>query len=402
VNEPTDEISDEHAAVAEADAPPRTRRRLVTLAALGAALVAVVVGVTIAADREPPPPPDLPVDAWAPYWALEASVADLPAIAGSLREMSPFWFRATGADTIEVDPNTPVTLADELVRLAREAGVGIVPAIVDAMPAGGMAAVLADPVTRSRHVDAIVAFAERGSYDGIDIDYEQFAFADGRDTWADTRPNWVAFVTELAERLHADGRTLTVSIPPVYDDGRTEASGYWVYDYGAIAPVVDRIRVMAYDFSTATAGPIAPLPWVERVVKGTKEASGAPEKLVLGLPMYGYNWAAGDTGGCPESAPVGRTAVTIRNVDDLIAMRDATPVYDETTAEWAFVYDLALDDDTTSCTQARRVHFVDAEGVRLRMDLARRAGFGGVALWALGYDDATVWDAIGPLVRPPR
>lgn len=402
MNEPTDEISDEHAAVAEADAPPRTRRRLVTLAALGAALVAVVVGVTIAADREPPPPPDLPVDAWAPYWALEASVADLPAIAGSLREMSPFWFRATGADTIEVDPNTPVTLADELVRLAREAGVGIVPAIVDAMPAGGMAAVLADPVTRSRHVDAIVAFAERGSYDGIDIDYEQFAFADGRDTWADTRPNWVAFVTELAERLHADGRTLTVSIPPVYDDGRTEASGYWVYDYGAIAPVVDRIRVMAYDFSTATAGPIAPLPWVERVVKGTKEASGAPEKLVLGLPMYGYNWAAGDTGGCPESATVGRTAVTIRNVDDLIAMRDATPVYDETTAEWAFVYDLALDDDTTSCTQARRVHFVDAEGVRLRMDLARRAGFGGVALWALGYDDATVWDAIGPLVRPPR
>lgn len=402
MNEPTDEISDEHAAVAEADAPLRTRRRLVTLAALGAALVAVVVGVTIAADREPPPPPDLPVDAWAPYWALEASVADLPAIAGSLRELSPFWFRATGVDTIEVDPNTPVTLADELVRRAREAGVGIVPAIVDAMPAGGMAALLADPVTRSRHVDAIVAFAERGSYDGIDIDYEQFAFADGRDTWADTRPNWVAFVTELAERLHADGRTLTVSIPPVYDDGRTEASGYWVYDYGAIAPVVDRIRVMAYDFSTATAGPIAPLPWVERVVEGTKEASGAPEKLVLGLPMYGYNWAAGDTGGCPESETVGRTAVTIRNVGDLITMRDATPVYDETTAEWAFVYDLALDDDTTSCIQARRVHFVDAEGVRLRMDLARRAGFGGVALWALGYDDATVWDAIGPLVRPPR
>jgi spore germination protein YaaH len=372
------------------------------LGALGAALVAVVVGVTIAADREPPPPPDLPVDAWAPYWALEASVADLPAIAGSLRELSPFWFRATGVDTIEVDPNTPVTLADELVRLAREAGVGIVPAIVDAMPAGGMAALLADPVTRSRHVDAIVAFAERGSYDGIDIDYEQFAFADGRDTWADTQPNWVAFVTELAERLHADGRTLTVSIPPVYDDGRTEASGYWVYDYGAIAPVVDRIRVMAYDFSTATAGPIAPLPWVERVVEGTKEASGAPEKLVLGLPMYGYNWAAGDTGGCPESETVGRTAVTIRNVGDLITMRDATPVYDETTAEWAFVYDLALDGDTTSCIQARRVHFVDAEGVRLRMDLARRAGFGGVALWALGYDDATVWDAIGPLVRPPR
>ena len=82
---------------------------------------------------------------------------------------------------------------------------------------------------------------------GIDIDYEQFAFADGRDTWATTRPNWVAFVEELAGALHADGRTLTVSIPPVYDAGQTDSSGFWVYDYGAIVEHVDRIRIMTYD-----------------------------------------------------------------------------------------------------------------------------------------------------------
>ena len=65
----------------------------------------------------------------------------------------------------------------------------------------------------------------------------------------------MAFVDELAQRLHADGRTLTVSIPPVYDGGQTDDSGYWVYDYAAITPLVDTIRVMAYDYSVRPAVP---------------------------------------------------------------------------------------------------------------------------------------------------
>jgi spore germination protein YaaH len=40
------------------------------------------------------------------------------------------------------------------------------------------------------------------------------------------------------------------------------------------------------------------------------------------------------------------------------------------------------------------VHYVDADGVRARMDLAIAAGLGGVSLWALGFDDDDVWDAI--------
>ena len=104
------------------------------------------------------------------------------------------------------------------------------------MPPGDMAALLADPAQRARHVEALAEFAEEGDYAGLDIDYEQFAFADDRSTWTTTRPSWVAFITELAERLHADGRTLTVSIPPVYDAGRTADSGYWVYDYASHRP----------------------------------------------------------------------------------------------------------------------------------------------------------------------
>ena len=37
------------------------------------------------------------------------------------------------------------------------------------------------------------------------VDYETFAFSDGRDTWATTRPNWIAFLGELADRLVGAG-----------------------------------------------------------------------------------------------------------------------------------------------------------------------------------------------------
>src|SRR5690606_34617923 len=143
------------------------------------------------------------------------------------------------------------------------------------------------------------------------------------------RPAWVAFVEELAAALHADGRTLTITIPPVYDDGRTDDSGYWVYDHAAIAAHADASRVMGYDYSVAEPGPIAPLDWVRTLVEGV--SATVPEeyhhKLVLGVPAYGYNWVVDVFGTCPTTAE-GRTNVPVRGVDDLRERRGGTPVYD--------------------------------------------------------------------------
>jgi HAD superfamily hydrolase (TIGR01509 family) len=389
-----------------APAPPedgRARRRRTLLAAAAVlAAGALGAGLVLATDEQNAalPPPLVPLDAWAPYWTLDKTVAELPGRIESLREISPFWFEATGATAVGVDPRVPASLAEEFMDIARESDAAIVPSVRDEMGPGGMAAVLADPVTRSQHVAALVQFADEGDYDGLDLDYEQFAFADGRDTWETTRPNWVAFVTELAATLHADGKTLTVSIPPVYDSGRTNASGFWVYDHGGIAEVVDGIRIMAYDYSTSEAGEIAPLDYVRRSVEGTAAVVRDDSKLVLGIPVYGYNWPVATVGTCPESAE-GRTGVTPRNVDELAARRGATPERDPTTGEWSFGYELVVDDGTTSCTQRRQVHYVDTDGALERIEIARDAGLGGVALWALGYEDDLTWSSIGQSIRRP-
>jgi spore germination protein YaaH len=275
----------------------------------------------------------------------------------------------------------------------------VVPSISDAMPAGGMAAVLADPVQRAQHVQTIAALARDNDYDGIDLDYERFAFADDRSTWDATSRNWIAFVTELADALHAQGDLLTVTVPPIYDTGHTADSGFWVYDYPALGKVADRIRIMAYDFSVAEPGPIAPYSWVRGVVRAAKKAVDDDTKLVLGVGLYGRNWVVAKKGTCPASAE-GTTPVTQKSVEELAAKRGAVPVHNDGTEEAGFTYDLDVTDGGVSCTQTREVHYIDEQGVRARVDLARKERIGGVALWALGFDSEATWSAIADVARP--
>jgi spore germination protein YaaH len=70
------------------------------------------------------------------------------------------------------------------------------------------------------------------------------------------------------------------------------------------------------------------------------------------------------------------------------------PEYDVVTGEWSFTYALEVAEGPMACIQNRKVHWVDAEGVAARTTLAREAGWGGVSLWALGYEDAEAWTAL--------
>ncbi len=301
---------------------------------------------------------------------------------------------------ISLEANLAPEAPAQFITATRAAGAKVVPSIVDAMPAGGMAAVLADPSARAAHVAAIGDLAATNGFDGIDIDYEKFAFSDNRATWSTTRPLWIDFITELGARLHADGRTLSVSVPYIKDDGRTDDSGYWVYDYGGMEPHVDQIRIMAYDFSTDKPGPVAPLSFVQQAIDGAKKATDDDGKLALGVALYGYNWPIATVGTCPADEE-GKTSVSQRNIDELLAKRGATPVFDPVTGESSFTYLLDVTDGTTTCTQTREVHFVDAQGARLRVDLARTELLGSASLWALGFDSPATWQAIGPLARVP-
>ncbi len=381
-------------------APKKRRRRWGVLAAGIAVVAALGAGAAVVLRDDPLPPlPDIPVSAWAPYWTLADGTASVAAHGTTLHEVSPFWYQANGATDIALSGNGTAELTQPLIAAIRDTGGKVVPSIADAMPKGGMAAVLADDEQRAQHVAAIVELVTTSGYDGIDLDYEQFAFTDSSDTWETTRPNWVKFVQQLAQALHTTGKILTVSVPPIYDTGRTSDSGYWVYDYAAMGEVVDRIRIMGYDYSVGEAGPIAPYDWVKVAVKAAKRAVDDDTRLVLGIGLYGRNWVISTQGTCPATAE-GTTTVTQRNVEELAAKRSATPTYDPVTRESWFTYDLQVSDSTASCTQSRKVHFIDEQATRERVDLARAERIGGVAFWALGFDSAEVWTAVADVSRP--
>ncbi|MBU6315894.1 MAG: HAD-IA family hydrolase [Acidobacteria bacterium] len=375
---------------------PNWRRLL----AGGAAVAALVAGaVYVLKPSTPPPYPNVPVAAWAPWWTVDDTIESVRTNGSLLTEVSPVWFEARGATDIAPPSNTNLGELAPLVEAVRSSGALLLPSVVDAMPAGGMAKVLGGSATRAEHVAALVDLAVGQGYDGIDLDYEQFAFADKPSSWQTTSNSWVQFIRELGPALHAQGKLLSVTIPPIYDTDTSGLSGYWVYRSADIDDFVDRIRVMAYDYSTGSPGPIAPYQWVRTIVRATKRAVGDDRKVVLGIPLYGRNWVTGTTGTCPATAE-GTTTVSLRNLPDLIARRGGTPVPDPTNRESSFTYRLEVSDGGATCTQDREVHWVDEDGVRARIDLARAERIGGVSFWALGFDSPSAWELTAPVATP--
>lgn len=386
---------------------PRALTRPLAIAAVGLLAIAVITWIGRANPRGEWSRADstIEVASWAPYWQPDAALASFTANSDLFGDLSVVAYSATSADSITTYPGLPDDMIPTYRTAAAAADVPLIATVFDDSPSGTMAAVFADPAARGRHVQLLVTLVTTGGPDaagfaGLDLDYEKFAFSDGRDTWAATSPNWIAFLTELSAELRPLGKQLIVSVPPVYDGRRSDESGYWVYDYAAMAPLVDRIRVMTYDYSIASGapGPIAPISWVEQVVDAVTELV-PPSKIDLGIPTYGYDWVVTTKGACPADQLPESKAMSTARAARTVAERGITPLWDEATAERRFDYTdtltgLDANGAQTTCTVQRTVRYLDAEAIHRRAWIAYRNDLRGVALWALGNDDARSWEGI--------
>ncbi|MFM8632802.1 MAG: glycosyl hydrolase family 18 protein [Candidatus Nanopelagicus sp.] len=352
-------------------------------------------------------PPRRILSGWLPDYSLSRNLPTVEDNLDLIRDISPFWYGLTGATTIKDKYSlggytTPKTTV--IARL-KSNGLLLLPTITDDTKKLVLAGLLANSSTRSSIVQTIKDLVLRHNYDGIDLDFEVFYTEDGRSTWAATKPNWIAFIKELSTELHQQGKLLSVTTPPDFAP-ETKRAGNWVFSWAEIGPYIDRLRIMAYDFSTVNPGPIGPLPWSEDAVKYAVTQMPA-SKVFLGIPGYGRDWITKVEGVCPKdfatSVVVGaKAAVIMRSALELATINNATITYNPTHAESTFTYRKTYVDPTNSasfCTATRTVWFPDEKSYTARTNLVGKYRLGGIAVWTFGMENTAAITAVRDIAK---
>lgn len=152
---------------------------------------------------------------------------------------------------------------------------------------------MANPYAWQNAANSLVA--ESADYNGVNLDMEGLGLTDIGAQLTTVRQQFTGFVRLVSENLHAAGKTLTLTLHP-------SNSNYKGYDYAALAPLADRIVLMAYDFGqkpepyllveNAIIDALTMVP-KEKLVLGISFASESPESLLTKLGLAKRHELAG-------------------------------------------------------------------------------------------------------------
>ena len=317
-----------------------------------------------------------------------------------MKEVMPFWYSLKSPTVIRDDyvtgnPSWPIA---DTVCLMRRAGLKVIPTMTDGTDKLVLSGYLSSATTRTTLVKTIVDLVMKNNFDGIDLDYEGFAFVDGNTTWNTTAPRWVAFIKELSIALRANNKLLSVSTPYLFNPKEAQ-KGYFVYAWAEIASSIDRLRIMTYDFSVSKPGPMGPLSWTEKTIQYAISVMPAT-KVYMGLPGYGRDWITSVNGKCPTTAPPGLVAgakaatFKMNYAEAKAAIDGAIPTFNEQYSEATYSYKqtyngLSATGASTTCTVNRTVWFQNTRSYADRMVLVAKYRIGGAAIWTLGMEEAT-------------
>ena len=361
-------------------------------------------------------PPRKILSGWIPYYSMKTSLPSAMSNADLISEVSPFWYTLKNQNTITdlyTPANPSVPMAGPIAQL-QSAGYKILPTITDGTNTNAVTGkptplvlsnLLADPSSRASIVSTIVNLVMSNKFDGIDLDFESFAFVDPLTTWPTTQVRWVQFIQDLSTALHAQGKLLSITTPVSFDPASGK-KGYYQYAWPQVASMIDQLHIMAYDFSTTSPGPIGPLDWATRAI--TYAVSVIPaSKVYVGIPGYGRDWVTSVSGVCP-TLPVNYAKTVAKGVSAVFAMHDATalaaaygasPTFNPQYAESTFTYQktyngTAANGSLTTCTATRTVWYQDQQSFTLRANLINTYRLAGISEWTLGMEDPLAFTAI--------
>ena len=227
--------------------------------------------------------------------------------------------------------------------------------------------------------------SSRGAH-GVNIDFEGIPSSQS--------VNFANFMVDLANQMHAAIPNSEVSTVLYAVDWNS------VFNFSIMEPEVDQYVVMGYDYyytNSATAGPEDPLYQfgntynytLSRTITDYLHAGCPAQKLILGLPYYGREWSTTSL-----AIPSGTTAAGVARTYSTIR---ANTSGNYTTANHTFRNDCRSDHyGFLNGTIPKQCFITKEAAFAERLAHVRRAGIGGIGIWALGYDGGydELWNTI--------
>lgn len=255
-----------------------------------------------------------------------------------------------------------------------------------------IATFLRNPDAHERLIAALDGVILAYPISGINIDIEPSSSGS-----ASLRDDLTKFVSTL--RQHVDERYDNVNIS--IDVYASASNNQQIWDIPALAQEVDHIVVMAYDFhrrSSPQAGPVAPLfggkdLWDSDINQHLQEFIRyvPSEKLLLGIPFYGYEWQTTSREAQSHTFPDTGATASIERVAGILERKDELQVEEHWNEDALSPYISYIEND-----ELYVIYYENSRSISYKLDYVNQLDLGGIAIWALGYegDSRELWDVI--------
>ena len=245
---------------------------------------------------------------------------------------------------------------------------------------------LNDPVLHAqRLISEVTPIMQKHQFTDLNLDIEDVSYASDS-----SRLAFGQFVREVKKGMDTNHLgTLTIDVAP---DAFILQRLIDIHD---LSSVVDYVVVMAYDYhymGSQVTGPVAPLSGAGTISEyDTVSAihlarqSLPANKIILGIPLYGYEWETLEEASRSATLPgSGITASTMRIEQLLKDCATCSASFDTEAQEPYLIY---TDQETGTVHQ---FFYPNAASMQAKFDFAKKEKLGGLALWALGYEDSTI------------
>lgn len=269
---------------------------------------------------------------------------------------------------------------------------------ITVMEADTVNELLRNPASRQKAIETIEQLVSSYPFVGVNMDLEYAGTVDDS-----LRAAYTVFLQDLSKALKQQDESLELSVAVFGSSG----SKYTIWDIPAWHESVDTIIVMAYDYhvrSSSTAGPVAPIfgkgtgRWQDDVVTNIRDIlkTVPSEKVVLGIPFYGYEWSTTTQEPGSFTLPSTGATATYQRVQSILS--DPKVVAQERWDADALAPYIVYQQDG----QNQIIYYENSRSIAYKMDFVQQLNLAGVAIWAVGYEGPypELWQVIGSKLRP--